>query len=82
MWATKEEDGTEPAETTESTEPPAETTPENAFGKPSDFMTMDLLFDKESNKQFITVQDRNGNIFYIIVDYEATVDESQEQYKT
>lgn len=82
VWATKEEDGTEPSETTESTEPPAETTPENAFGKPSDFMTMDLLFDKESNKQFITVQDRNGNIFYIIVDYDAPVDESQEQYKT
>ena len=82
VWATKEEDGTEPSETTESTEPPAETTPENAFGEPSDFMTKDLLFDKESNKQFIPVQDRNGNIFYIIIDYDAPVDESQEQYKT
>ena len=82
VWATKEEDGTAPTQSTEATEPPAETTPENAFGKPSDFMTMDLLFDKESNKQFITVQDRNGNIFYIIVDYDAPVDESQEQYKT
>lgn len=82
VWATKEEDGTEPSETTESTEPPAETTPENAFGEPSDFMAKDLLFDKESNKQFITVQDRNGNIFYIIIDYDAPVDESQEQYKT
>ena len=82
VWATKEEDGTEPSETTESTEPSAETTPENAFGEPSDFMTKDLLFNKESNKQFITVQDRNGNIFYIIIDYDAPVDESQEQYKT
>ena len=82
VWATKEEDGTEPTQSTESTEPSAETTPENAFGEPSDFMTKDLLFDKESNKQFITVQDRNGNIFYIIIDYDAPVDESQEQYKT
>lgn len=82
VWATKEEDGTAPTQSTESTEPSAETTPENAFGEPSDFMTKDLLFDKESNKQFITVQDRNGNIFYIIIDYDAPVDESQEQYKT
>lgn len=82
VWATKEEDGAEPTQSTEATEPPAETTPENAFGEPSDFMTKDLLFDKESNKQFITVQDRNGNIFYIIIDYDAPVDESQEQYKT
>lgn len=82
VWATKEEDGTEHTQSTESTEPPSKTTPENAFGEPSDFMTKDLLFDKESNKQFITVQDRNGNIFYIIIDYDAPVDESQEQYKT
>ena len=82
VWATKEEDGTEPTQSTESTEPPAETTPENALGEASDFMTKDLLFDKESNKQFITVQDRSGNIFYIIIDYDAPVDESQEQYKT
>lgn len=82
VWATKEEDGTEPTQSTESTEPPSETTPENAFGEPSDFMTKDLLFDRESNKQFIIVQDRSGNIFYIIIDYDAPVDESQEQYKT
>ncbi len=82
VWATKEEDGTEPTQSTESTEPPSETTPENAFGEPSDFMTKDLLFDRESNKQFIVVQDRSGNIFYIIIDYDAPVDESQEQYKT
>lgn len=82
VWATKEEDGTEPTQPTEFTEPPAETTPENAFSEASDFMTKDLLFDKESNKQFITVQDRKGNIFYIIIDYDAPVDDSQEQYKT
>ena len=82
VWATKEEDGTEPTQSTESTEPPSETTPENAFGEPSDFMTKDLLFDRESNKPFIVVQDRSGNIFYIIIDYDAPVDESQEQYKT
>lgn len=80
--ATKEEDGTAPTQSTKSTEPPGETTLENAFGEPSDFMTKDLLFDKESNKQFITVQDRKGNIFYIIIDYDAPVDDSQEQYKT
>ena len=46
----------------------------------SDFYTRDLLYDKATNKQFITVQGRDGNIFYIVIDYDAQVDGDEEKY--
>lgn len=44
--------------------------------------TRDLLYDKATNKQFITVQTKNGNTFYIVIDYDAPINEEEEQYKT
>lgn len=41
-----------------------------------------LSYDKAANKQFITVEDRDGNTFYIIIDYDAPVNDKEEQYKT
>lgn len=46
----------------------------------TDFYTRDLLYDKATNKQFITVQGRDGNIFYIVIDYDAQVDDAEEKY--
>ena len=45
-------------------------------------MTRDLLYDKATNKQFLTIEDRAGNIFYLVIDYDAPVNEDEEQYKT
>lgn len=45
-------------------------------------ITRDLLYDKHTNKQFITVETRNGKIFYIVIDYDKPVDEDLEQYHT
>lgn len=45
-------------------------------------ITRDLLYDKHTNKQFITVETRNGKIFYIVIDYDKPVDEELEQYHT
>ena len=62
---------------TEATQPeqqPAVTpAPEKPKGEPIDdegnACTRDLLYDKATNKQFITVQTKNGNTFFIVIDY-------------
>ena len=64
----------------------AEEAPEKEPGAPlkdnSEIVTRNLLYDKATNKQFITIQDREGNIFYLIIDFDAPVGEDEEQYKT
>ncbi len=53
-----------------------------ALSQDSEFFTRDLLYDKDTHKQFITVEARNGSVFYIVIDYDAPVNEGEEQYKT
>ena len=77
---------------TEATQP--EATPETAApeepepyeGEPIDgegnAYTRDLLYDKATNKQFITVQTKTGNTFYVVIDYDAPINEEEEQYQT
>ena len=75
---------------TEATQPeqqPETTpTPEKPKGEPIDdegnAYTRDLLYDKATNKQFITVQTKNGNTFFIVIDYDAPINEDEEQYQT
>ena len=78
---------------TEATQPedmpetqPEDTPTELPEGEPIDdegnAYTRDLLYDKETNKQFITVQTKSGNTFYIIIDYDAPVNDEEEQYQT
>ena len=75
---------------TEATQPeqqPAVTpAPEKPKGEPIDdegnAYTRDLLYDKATNKQFITVETSGGNTFYIVIDYDKPVDEDGEQYHT
>ena len=43
---------------------------------------MTSLYDKATNKQFITVQTSGGNTFYIVIDYDKPTDEDGEQYQT
>ena len=42
----------------------------------------DLLYDKHTNKQFITITDRDGNTFYMVIDYDSPINEEEEQYQT
>ena len=67
--------------------PPVETQPVVAetgsgFTDEGNLITRDLLFDKNTNKQFITVQTRNGEVFYIIIDYDKPTDEDGDHYET
>lgn len=70
----------EPLPTAEPEEPAIEEG--EPLSEETDFFTRDLLYDKHTNKQFITVQDRDGNLFYIVIDYDAPVNEEEEQYQT
>lgn len=41
-----------------------------------------MLYDKDTHKQFITVEGRDGHTFYIVIDYDAPVNGKEEQYQT
>ena len=79
---------TDPAPTGEDTtveeapapEPTME--PGEGFSEEGNLVTRDLLYDKHTNKQFITVQTSGGSTFYIVIDYDKPMDEEGEQYET
>ena len=48
----------------------------------TDIVTRDTLYDKATNKQFITIQDREGNTFYLVIDYDAPTNEEEDQFST
>ena len=62
---------------------PTETVdPGEGFTEDGNLVTRDLLYDKATNKQFITVQTSGGSTFYIVIDYDKPTDEDGEQYQT
>ena len=56
--------------------------PGQGFSEEGGFVTRDLLYDENTNKQFITVQTSGGSTFYIVIDYDKPVNEEEEQYQT
>ena len=77
----------EPTEQWAGLDPVAETPapaiePGEGFTEDGNLVTRDLLYDKHTNKQFITVQTSCGSTFYIVIDYDKPVDEDGEQYQT
>ena len=76
--APTDEDAT--VEETPAPEPTIE--PGEGFSEEGQFVTRDLLYDANTNKQFITVQTRGGSTFYLVIDYDKPVDEEGEQYET
>ena len=78
---------TEPIEQWEGLDPVEETPaptiePGEGFTEDGNLVTRDLLYDKHTNKQFITVQTSGGSTFYIVIDYDKPVNEEEEQYQT
>ena len=56
--------------------------PGEGFSEEGQFVTRDLLYDENTNKQFITVQTKGGSTFYLVIDYDKPVDKEGEQYET
>ena len=56
--------------------------PGQGFSEEGSFVTRDLLYDENTNKQFITVHTSGGATFYFVIDYDKPVDEEGEQYET
>ncbi len=44
--------------------------------------TLDLLYSKATNKQFISVQTRSGETYFLIIDYDKPIDAEAEIYET
>lgn len=44
--------------------------------------TRDLLYDKFTNKQFIAIETRSGDVFYMVIDYDKPLDDEGERYET
>ena len=81
----------EPVETaTVTPEPTVETVEElsptpyegTGFRGTSDFVTRDMLYDQFTNKLFVTVETRDGGVFYLVIDYDKPLDEDGEVYET
>ena len=66
----------------EQTEETVTKEPGEGFSENGNAVTRDLLYDKYTNKQFITITDRDGNTFYVIIDYDSPINEDEEQYQT
>ena len=71
----EEWDGLDPVEPL-----PTETVdPGEGFTEDGDLVTRDLLYDKATNKQFITVQTSGGSTFYIVIDYDKPTEQNYNQ---
>lgn len=70
-----------PDPTPEATAEPS-VTEGTSFTSDGNAVTRDLLYDKTTNKQFIVIETKSGNTFYIIIDYDQLVNEEEELYKT
>ena len=56
--------------------------PGSGFTGEGNAITRDLLYDEATNKQFVTLETKDGTVFYLVIDYDSPVNEEEEQYQT
>ncbi len=72
----------EPTAVPTPTPTPLEPYEGTGFTNSGQFITRDMLYDKFTNKLFVTVETRDGSLFYLVVDYDKPLDEEGEAYET
>lgn len=60
---------------------PTHITQGSPFTNEGNMTLVDNLFAKNTNKQFITVESKNGQLFYIVIDYDAVQNEETDSYE-
>ena len=56
--------------------------PGQPYKQEGNMQTLDMLYSASTNKQFITVQTRAGETYYMVIDYDKPIDEENEIYET
>ena len=56
--------------------------PGQPYKSEGNMQTMDMLYSASTNKQFITVQTRAGETYYMVIDYDKPIDEANDIYET
>ena len=56
--------------------------PGQPFHSTGNMRTLDVLYSAATNKQFITVQSKAGQTYYLIIDFDQPIDEENEIYET
>ena len=56
--------------------------PGQPFTGNGNMQTLDVLYSASTNKQFITVQSKKGQTYYMVIDYDKPIDEANEIYET
>lgn len=56
--------------------------PGQPFTGNGNMQTLDVLYSAATNKQFITVQSKKGQTYYMVIDYDKPIDEANDIYET
>ena len=56
--------------------------PGQPYTPSGNMQTLDMLYSASTNKQFITVQTRAGETYYLVIDYDKPIDAENEIYET
>lgn len=52
------------------------------FISDGNMQTLDMLYSQATNKQFISIQTKSGETYYLVIDYDKPIDEDGDQYET
>ena len=73
---------TEPTVLPTATPEYIQTGPGQAFTGNGNMHTLDVLYSAHTNKQFISLETKSGQTYYLVIDYDKPIDEEADIYET